>query len=325
METQKHFIPHISFFLLAAILIILPACSSGLTLSPTPVPLTAPYLGDPVQQNGYLLIVNTVIDPAKPDTIFTSSPGDGYKFIAIDVLTGNISGEPKAFESYQFQVIASDGKTYMGEIGLSVDGGLMSPSLRKGEQERGKVGFWIPREATAESVNFRDEDINFQAKLTPPPSGHIRPSYTLVPSFPPHGLGDSDDELGYFLTATRLENNIANVGFTSCDKWNYGYKIVAVYIGLGNLSGNEPLSTVSSHLFLVTEDGFVYNHWLCFSDDITQNLLYVIGTQGNNQVNKGEMFDGWVTFAIPNNATPAYIKYEVNSPKGNFLEIRVTP
>ena len=77
-----------------------------------------------------------------------------------------------------------------------------------------------------------------------------------------------------------------------------GYKLVAVEIVLGNVSGSEALSVNPLYTYLVDSNGFVYDAELGGKDDQINTIDLAIG----------EKAKGWVTFTIPENASPFSIK-----------------
>jgi hypothetical protein len=121
---------------------------------------------------------------------------------------------------------------------------------------------------------------------------------SLTPTIPSSKLGDVVEQFGYSLSATQIEYP------TSQDTFNApkpGYKLVAVDITLGNVSGAEPLSVFSNYVYLVDTNGFVYQSTYGGESGIGMVVL-----------NTGEKTKGWVYFTIPDSATPAYIKYQIN-------------
>jgi len=93
-----------------------------------------------------------------------------------------------------------------------------------------------------------------------------------------------------------------------------GYKLVAVEIVLGNVSVSEALSVNPLYAYLVDNNGFVYSAELGGRDDQIDTVD--LGT--------GEKAKGWVAFTIPEDGTPASIKYSTSALGGPYLQTGVT-
>jgi hypothetical protein len=120
-------------------------------------------------------------------------------------------------------------------------------------------------------------------------------------------LGDTVEQYGYSLSATAVEDPTTPGMFYKAKK---GYKLVAVEIVVGNVSG-ETLSVSPLYTILVDSNGFVYE-------------LELVGRDGQLaavHLNTGEKVKGWVAFEIPEDATPASIKYLVGTFSDKFLQV----
>jgi len=144
------------------------------------------------------------------------------------------------------------------------------------------------------SVSSKDE---------PPKAGTEKP-LSQTPANPTSKLGEAVENLGYSLTVTKIEDRPSA---NSYDAPKPGYKRLGVEIIVGNVSGAEPLDVYYNYLNLVDSHGFVYKADYGYEEE---DLAMVT-------LNLGEKVKGWVYFVIPEDVTPAYIKYKIDS--DNFL------
>ena len=78
--------------------------------------------------------------------------------------------------------------------------------------------------------------------------------------------------------------------------------MVAVEIILDNVSGAESLHSAPYFACLVDSNGFVYQNEVSYGRDSGIDIV---------DLSVGERANGWVSYVIPDSATPAYIKYEL--------------
>ena len=123
-------------------------------------------------------------------------------------------------------------------------------------------------------------------------------------------LGDVVEQYGYSLAAVKVEDPAKPGRLTELES---GEKVVAVEIVVGNVSG-EPLSVNPLYAELVDEEGFVYEVELAGRDG---------GQIGVTDLNPGEKARGWVAFIIPEEATPASVKYSLGLFSDDFLQVGV--
>lgn len=265
----------------------------------TIVPPAALYLGDTATGGGYALTAFSVADPAKPGILYQSQ--EGKKLVAIDVIISNLSGDPFSANPMNAILLDGDGYTYQPELG-GTDNDLSAVNLNSGEQAKGTISFTIPKDAKPASLKYSITAINIdylKVNLAEPPAGHQTVTYTLTPNIPSSKLGDVIEQFGYSLTANTLEDpSKPGILYTA----KQGYKLVAVELTLGNVSGSNALSVNPLFAYLVDTNGFIYSPELGGRD----------GAINSVDINVGEKAKGWVSFTIPKNAVPAYIKYEVN-------------
>jgi hypothetical protein len=130
------------------------------------------------------------------------------------------------------------------------------------------------------------------------------PAQSQAPIIPSSKLGETVENLGYSLTVTKIEDRLSTNSYNAPKP---GYKRIAVEITLGNVSGAEPLDVFYHYANLVDSNGFVYEADSGSGED---DLAMVT-------LNVGEKVKGWVYFIIPDDVTPAYIKFKIDSE--NFL------
>jgi hypothetical protein len=135
------------------------------------------------------------------------------------------------------------------------------------------------------------------------------PTLTPTPTTTPPGTqpGNTVERDGYSLTALTVENPSAR--YSSSDPPSAGEKFVGVEIIVRNVSGasfdSNPFSAT-----LVDAAGFVHAASSVRSED-SLDLL---------RVDVGQMIQGWVGFNIPQNATPAILRYQF---LGTNVELQV--
>lgn len=120
-------------------------------------------------------------------------------------------------------------------------------------------------------------------------------------------MGDTVSLDGYSMVANEVEDPAPEgILYTATE----GTKLVAVNITLANDSATEPLSTNLLYATLIDSDGFTYTPELAGRDEQLQVV----------DLNQGEKVRGWISFEIPEDATPAVIKYEVRPFSGDSME-----
>ncbi len=274
----------------------------------TPTPTNTPepssqYLGDINEEYGYFLTGLSIEDPATPGSFY--DPVEGQKLVAIEVVVGNISGEFISTNPLDFTLVDDDGFTYRTELGGRDGGQIALVDLNQGEKVRGWIAFSIPVESTPAKIKyeigiFSDEVL--QASLEEPPNNYEVDneilSTTPTTSFP--NLGEVAEQHDYSLSGVTVED-------PTNSSWMYdpidGYKLVAVEIVVGNVSG-EILSINPLDVFLVDNYGYVYDAELGGREDSGQIELVDLA--------EGERVKGWVSFSIPENATPSSVKYQIS-------------
>jgi hypothetical protein len=285
-----------------------PEPTTAPTNTPEPQPL---YLGDIVEQYGYLLSAVTVEDPTTPGMFY--EPESGKKLVAVEIVVGNVSGETLSVNPLNATLLDSEGFTYEPEL-AGREGQIVTIDLNPGEKARGWIAFEVPEEATIASIKYAVETFGskvLQTSLTLPPDGYVpnTEALSILPPSPEAGLGDVFEQYGYSLSATTVEDP-TTPGMLY--KAKEGYKLVAVEIVVGNVSG-ETLSVNPLYATLVDSNGFVYQAELAGRD----------GQLATIDLNTGEKAKGWVAFEVPENATLASIKYLVEMFSNKFLQVGV--
>lgn len=282
------------------------------TLAPTETPVSERYLGDAVEKYNYALTALSVADPGKPGRLYKAE--NGKKLIGVEIIVSNVSGDPTSINPLTTSLVDSEGFSYEVQLG-TIDSQLSLVYLNPGEKVRGWVGFIIPEKSIPASIKYAKVFLGnqiLQASLTPPPAGHvaITQSSSPAPQKQLPKLGEVVEKAGYSLSATSVEDP-AKPG--SIYKQKNGYKLIAVEIIFGNVSG-DTVAANPLDAFLVDNNGFVYSAELGGRD----GQLVVA------KLNPGEKVKGWVSFTIPNDAAPASIKYGINALTTNFLQTGLT-
>jgi hypothetical protein len=287
----------------------------------TPEPTTAPtdtsapqplYLGDIVEQYGYLLSAITVEDPTTPSMFY--EPKSGKKLIAVEIIVGNVSGESLGVNPLYATLVDSEGFTYQPEL-AGREGQIVTVDLSPGEKAKGWIAFEVPEGATVASIKYAVESFGdkvLQASLISPPEGYVPniEALSILPPSPEAGLGDVFEQYGYSLSATAVEDPTTPGMFYEARE---AYKLVAVEVVVGNASG-ETLSVNPLYAILVDSNGFVYQPELAGRD----------GQLATVDLNAGEKAKGWVAFEVPEDATPASVKYLVEMFSNKFLQVGLT-
>ena len=264
------------------------------------------YLGDAVQDFGYALTSVSVADPATPGVLY--KPETGKKLVAVEVIISNVSGEVLQINPLNANLLDNEGFVYQADLN-GIEGQLGLMDLFPGEQARGWVSYILPENATAANIKYVTEYFgsnSLQASLAAPPADHQKISVPLKPVILDAKLGDVVEQYGYSLSAAAVEDPAApGVIYTP----RQGHKLVAVELVLGNVSAAEALNINPYYATLVDSNGFVYAAAFTGRD----------GQIALTKINVGEKVKGWLSFTIPENAVPAYLKYQTAELGGNYL------
>jgi hypothetical protein len=267
------------------------------------------YLGDVVEEQGYLLCAVTVEDPTTPGMFYQEEAGQ--KLVGVEIIVGNASGEPLSVNPLYATLLDSEGYTYEVEL-AGRDRQIGSVTLSTGEKASGWVAFELPEGATPATIKYAPDLFGgtvLRASLEAPPEGYVpdTTALSIVPAASEAGLGDVLEQYGYSLSATAVEDPTTPGMFYQATP---GYRLVAVEIIVGNVSG-ETLSCNPLYSTLVDSRGYVYGVELAGRD----------GQLATVDLGPGEKARGWVAFEVPDDATPASVKYEVDIWSGEFLRV----
>ena len=272
----------------------------------TATPRTAAYLGDAFQKGGYFLLALSVSDPAVSGYYLTPEPGN--RIILVEMILGNISGEMLSTNPLYALVVDSNGSAYQS-VPAGILDGLPALDLFPGEQTGGIIGFKIPEKAEAARlaypINFFG-DVFIEASLAPAPPDHTPVAVSLSPEVPSSRMGDVVKQFGCSLTVTKVEDPSIPPAHISIEN---GYRMVAIEVIVENVSKPEELFAGGSSVTLVGSDGFVY-------------LSKYDGRDGRLEFAKleiGETAKGWISFILPENTAPLYLKYQTDIFAGNYL------
>ena len=264
------------------------------TDEPTPEPVTA-YLGDVVEDGGLALTALQIEDPATPGTLYQPAPNT--RLVAVEVVLGNIDLERFAAGPSALTLIDSEGRTYPFAVAAQDDVAMAAITLMPGERLRGWAAFEVQDDAVLAAVRFSapDEGVTMQVSLTPRPDGVAALTGTprTAPDLPP--LGTAAEGGGYTLTALQVEDpTTPGFLYTPVE----GRKLVAVEILVGNESG-AAVTVNSLFTYLVDTEGYVYPGRLFGRDGQIETL----------SIGPGDKLQGWVSFELPDGATPEGVRY----------------
>ncbi len=258
-------------------------------------------LGSVVQGNGYFVQGTAIEDPTKAGSLY--QPEQGKKLVAVELVIGNISGDPIVTNPYNGTLVDTDGFTYRPELGGRDRGQLEMVELDQGQRVKGWISFQVPEAAKLASIKY---DVSWGntlvAGLAVPAAGLTLaplPSRT-APQLPK--LGEATEKEGYSLSASQVEDPAKPSSYFETYEAEKGMRLVAVEFVIGNVSG-EKITVNPYNATLIAADGFLYGPSL--------------GARAEGQIdmtdlNPGEKAKGWIAFQVPSKATLEGIKYEVS-------------
>ena len=168
---------------------------------------------------------------------------------------------------------------------------------------------------TAETVDAETQVPSEQTTNTPEPISEPTEAPTEAPTDIPEPqpihLGDAVKQYGYSLSALTVEDPATRPGlFYDPEE---GKKLVAVEFIVGNVSG-ETFSSNVLYATLVDTEGFTYGA----ESGAVENSLELL------DLNPGEKVRGWAGFIVPQDATPASLKYAIRGSSSKVLQVRLT-
>jgi len=282
------------------------------TATPLPTDTTEPtatqepeyFLGDTVFQYGYGLTAISIQDPYVKNLPLPA--GEGKKYIAVDIIISNISGNPLRFSSLNPNVQVKDINGYVYPQvfgGANGDPTFFFHFIDAGEKIRQLCIFSVPVDTQLFSLQYPLDSINgnnqgiISTNLRTPPEGHIPlqspisdSSSTLLPA-----CRSTDLLYGGTITALKINPNaIPMYGLSN----KAGFKFVAIQIEVENISNNNKFPVDESNIFLIDDESYIYPASFGIADELQNNSLLI-----------GEKSKGWVMFRIPKTANPYCIKY----------------
>lgn len=281
------------------------------TISPTdtPEPVTT-YLGDVVEVGGILISATNVYDPAELENY--AQPEEGKKLVAIDAIIG-LTSLGRAIVSANFYLNDNEDYFYYPEEPLDREFGDATKFrfnhshalIFAGEKVRWLVVFKIPENAIPTKLNYVHEkwwhtNKKLSIGLGAPPGGYQTTSEILniPPEEPMTKLGDTSSNFDYSMSAQGVEDPAEPDEFRTL---NAGEKLVAVDVIFEYES--DPTRGISLwRFYLVDNSGYLYTPDVSNVDDPIFNGKVVLVP--------GKKVRFWVTFRIPEEASPYILKYE---------------
>jgi hypothetical protein len=232
----------------------------------------------------------------------------------VEVIVGNNSNNSLSVNPLYFTLLDSEGFTYQTEL-MGRDAQISTLNLSTGEKVKGWISFEVQANAIPESIKVDVEIFGnkvLKTSLIEPPDGHTVDNQILLttPPKPEANLGDVFEQFDYSLSASNVEDP-STPGMLY--KASEGYKLVAVEITVGNISGST-LSVNPLYALLVDNNGFVYSPELGGRN----------GQIGTGDLSVGEKSKGWVSFKIPSEAIPFIVKYQTSVFSNNYLQVGLT-
>ncbi len=276
------------------------------TAVPDDAVIVGQHLGDTARGFGYAMIPLRIIDPADPGILYKAE--EGKRLVAVEVVFANIAGEVIDVNPLKFTLYDTSNNEFDLDL-MGAAGQIGNVGLYPGERIKGLVGYKVPEGAIAARLvfdrKFFSGDI-LEANLSEPPAGNSMPPLVFTPRVETSKLGQTTELSGYAVTALTVEDPTEpGVMYKAVE----GYKLVAVEVTLENKSNQTPLFVNLLYAMLVDNNGYVYRSELFGKkDQIT-----------GGEMAQGEKITGWFSFVIPQDAAPAYFKYEFDSALTDYL------
>ena len=266
-----------------------------------------PYLGDTVEESGYLLTALAVADPATPTNRYKAKAGQ--RLVAVDVIVGNLSGGDTEANALNGTLLDTSGNIYQPRLGAVADE-LNALPILPGEQTVGWLAFSIPDDAKPAfmEVSFAQpgKDVVAKTGLNKPPVGHTAVRVALTPTAPATKVGNAVMAQGYSLLVMQVQDSATPAASYIVPK---GFKLVAVQFELKNVAGSDYLSVIAVNASLVDSRGFVYG----------PELGSIDGQIQSGKLGAGDTATGWLAFQLPADSSPLYLQYEPVTLTDNYL------
>ena len=257
----------------------------------------ATYLGDVVEQDGMLLSVAQVVDPATPIAEYKVSAG--HHLIALDMTAGSVSIARFRENPLQSAVVDQAGRTYK-PVFAALDSEITIAELNPGEKIRGWVAYLIPNNVKIAALRYAPSiksDQYFDIGLLPAPPGRAAiQAHTPRPQVKLAVAGAPVQANGYSMTV---------LGFADPAKPGIlyqpqnGKRLVSVDVAMANVASNDPMPCNPDFFLLVDANGYVY----------APELGGVDGQLEAVDLNRGEKAQGQVAFVIPAGARPESVRF----------------
>jgi hypothetical protein len=147
-----------------------------------------------------------------------------------------------------------------------------------------------------------------EANLTPPPPQHVAVASAFAPSATGQyrKRGDAARRYGYSLSVSSVQDPARAGPIYSPKEY---CRLVGVEVVLRNVSGSAALAVNPLFAFLVDQNGFVSAAEIGGMDGQIDSI----------DLAEGEKAKGWVSFTLPEDAVPAYMKYQTALSTDNYL------
>jgi hypothetical protein len=268
------------------------------------IPPGGTYLGDTIARGGYFFSASAFEDPAVPSR--TYDPATGFRLVAVFFTVGNQAGGQIMLLETDFQLRDSKGILHEFEAAAR-PGRFPAVTIDPGERAQGWIAFSIPEDVQAESVvctfGIGSKARTVELGVVPAPEGNV-PLEVNTSRTPPalSRLGEKAANDGYSLTALAVEDPAESASplmYSPQDGWH----LAAVRIAAVNTGNKQDLNVFDpSELALVDTDGFLY----------APEFFGRTGSIEGGDFPLGAVYEGWVSFTIPDGIRLESVKY-INS------------
>lgn len=276
------------------------------TAVPDDAEIVGQHLGDTARRFGYAMIPLRIIDPAEPGILYEAEAGK--RLVAVEILFANIAGEVVDINPLKFTLFDTANNAYDLDL-MGAANQIANVGLYPGERMQGLVGYQLPEGAVPARLVFDKDFFSgdiLEANLSAAPAGFTMPPLAFTVRVEPSKLGQTTELNGYAVTALTVADPAEpGVMYEAVD----GYKLVGVEVTLENKSNPTPLFVNLLYAMLVDSNGYVYKSDLFGMDE------HITG----GEMAPGQKVSGWFSFIIPQDAVPAYFKYEYDAAVTDYL------
>jgi hypothetical protein len=238
-----------------------------------------------------------VVDPDEPGLFY--SPEEGKHIISIEIVIDNGSDESASINPLNATLIDSQGLAYMAELAASdTYDQIETLDLYPGERIHGWISFAVEDGSTPAKLKYELDmwtgemlEVDL-AEIGSPPEWEELSVALAIPK-----LGETHTVSDYSLTALEVvDPSEPGLLYTPVA----GLRLISVEIQIKNETGSDPLSVNPLYAYLVDNHGFVYGAELGSSE---------LGQIDVLDLAAGEAAKGYVTFEIPEDRMPFYLRY----------------